>query len=273
MNLNNGMLTKLIVENLSFIDTVNLCSATKTLQERCQRLNVYDKILVRDYPLAALTNYPAFEHLKLIERNYHALYYYDIDEEETKFAEDQVSFRIPGLPPPTGTKVYIVSTTRLIDYYPRYECFVSKQEAINHIRNSNTNKYNLFFDVFFDEISVDLFNRENYINFIKNNPESVNMIQRELSKEYNEYSENEKNSEEYNDEYEEYIKYIRNLNSADKIISHIERHGMDIYDRVYITNILFDSYPNISIEFALNYIENNNDYRGHNILFKHVILP
>ena len=267
MNLNNDMLNKLIVENLSFRDTFNLCSTNSTLGERCQRLNIYDKILLRDYPLATLTNYPALEQLKLIERGFETVYYYE--NETVSFVNDVVSFKIPGLPPAKGTKVYIVGIVSNYNRQQKYNCFVSKQEAIKDIRKNlsnlnrnkdrrdNMNEYDIFFEFLFEEMSDELYNTENYIDFIQNNPDSVDIIQK-----YSYYFDIETEDDEY---------IINNLNTVDKIVNYMKENDNDDVT-VMIKDILREKYPTLDMDIALKYIE-NNDYYGHEIVFGEVVLP
>jgi acyl carrier protein len=276
MNLNNDMLNKLIVENLSFRDTVNLCSTNSTLEERCQRLNIYDKILLRDYPLATLTNYPAIEQLKLIERGFETVYYYE-NYETVYFADESVSFKIPGLPPAKGTKVYIVGTVSNYNRQPKYNCFISKQEAIKDIknflslnrnivynrnrvynRNENMNEYDMFFNIFFEEMSDELYSIENYTDFIQNNPDSVDIIQK-----YSYYFDIETEDDEY---------IINNLNTVDKIVNYMKENENENEITSGIRDILHEKYPSLYMDLALKYIE-NNDYYGHEIVFDEVILP
>jgi len=155
MDLSNDMLTKLIVDNLSFRDTVNLCNTNSILRQRCENLQIYDKILQRDAPLATLTNYDSFEQLKLIDRNFRTLYCFNPRNGKVRFSDNiyyindvmHGAFSIPGLPPPSGTKIYIIGDIpEMYSEGDHFQVFTSKAEAMKHFRNY-PNSVSLIIDI------------------------------------------------------------------------------------------------------------------------------
>jgi hypothetical protein len=144
MDLSNDMLIKLIIDNLSFRDTVNLCNTNSILRKRCQNLNIYDRILQRDAPFATLTNYDSFEQLKLIQRNFRTLYKFNPVNGTVEFSDNMYyindvmhgAFSIPGLPPPKGTKIYIIGTIpEMYSEGDHFQVYTSKSEAMKYFRN------------------------------------------------------------------------------------------------------------------------------------------
>jgi len=286
--LNNDMLIKLILENLSFSDTRNLCDSNVTLGERCQRLKIYDRILQRDYPLATLANYNAYEQLNLIERGFETIYYYEkyyyekyggeIDFAKTNlsiieanyFRGNSYYFSIPGLPPPKGTKVYIIGYKIQYEKKKKIIVFPSKQEAIMCFRNRQNNHKCKYFkdeedmdniigeasysDIKFNELDL-------YIDFIKNNPQTIDILRKTI---YDQHLE----------DFEEIIEIRKTLITLEDFITFMK----DTINTEYLNEIVHILMENLADEYDLiypffSYYIENNDYSGENILFLEVKLP
>ena len=159
--MNNDTFTKMVVDNLSTKDAVNLCTTNKQLHDKCNKLKIYDKLLERDSPLS-LPNYNSLDQLKLIDAGFSSWYGLDYTGTVSYFnglGDRNRLFAIKGLPPPSGTKVYIIGYIILDpNETSSLTVFASRRSAINFIKYSSnpdaTISWDLILDVLTDSLEL-----------------------------------------------------------------------------------------------------------------------
>lgn len=117
-----------MMASLSYEDVKRLCSTVKGLAARCKKYDLIElkarEEVAREAPLSQLVaSYK--NHVKLIERGYKTVYNFDMDvDEEATFGlgdldvAGQIEFEIVGLPPPKGTRVWVMYFIDLGVIYP-----------------------------------------------------------------------------------------------------------------------------------------------------------
>jgi hypothetical protein len=156
--LNNDIFTTLILDNLFFLDTVKLCNSSKELRQKCNKVKIWDKMLKRDAKISYKPTYNSLDQLKLIYSSYQTWYSLNYRTGEVSFytgEENQnTMFSIGELPPPSGTRVYIIGYISYnVNARSTLVAFSSREAAINYIKHDERGaEYIMGWDLFKDII-------------------------------------------------------------------------------------------------------------------------
>lgn len=142
-----------LMQDLSAVDVVSLCSTNPRIRAECIRIKAYDEALAREAPLAKQT-YNVTEQISLIDRGFKTLYNVSLDNinnvYDVKFGfpynvdafnTRKSIFSIKGLPAPKGTKVWIMGHTgeneQMHTWREGYiSAFASADHAIQFVRDN-----------------------------------------------------------------------------------------------------------------------------------------
>jgi len=189
----------LLMQQLTSKEVVALCSANVALQNRCNAIGALNQTLEREAPLAKQT-YNVTEQLHLLDRGYETVYsanlIYGRDPEkefdyptrskltdvrfgfpyveftDTRWLVGKVTFSIKGLPPPKGTRVFVMGypgTFKEMHLWNRnyIMAFESKDDALSFVKNNTSYDFgpgSILTDIALDHNDMDV---DKLLNILK----------------------------------------------------------------------------------------------------------
>jgi len=157
-----------LMNYLSAVDVLSLCKIKPEFMQECFRIKAFDQALAREAPLTK-QSYDVVDQISLIDRGYKTLYNgrmdrnYEILVTDIKFGfpyddnpminVEKVIFSIKGLPPPRGTRVWLMGQQpEFTEMHTWAEddvsVFGSSEQAIKFVReNKDSTRYGAVFIV------------------------------------------------------------------------------------------------------------------------------
>lgn len=160
----NSDIIGVILGQIDPLSALRLCQTSKKFYELCGKIKALDKkaleFVSREAPLSVPVRTPA-ENAELIKRGFKTIYTVRFEEAELFIPSQSVRFGIPddgfefgmeivGLPPPKGTRVWIIVDTNWDEGVPIAQVYSHREELIQ-AWNLESNRYITRLKKFFED--------------------------------------------------------------------------------------------------------------------------